>query len=202
MSTLSTDTFAAQRTALEPRLEKLVFYNANGVLSTKHVLWLMRSAPEFCTFFSQTLAASQFQAFRWETPAMYRNKLEGAFECVLVDCPSLIRPADAQTFSEFFVSKPPVSVEDFPNLGGDAHLIVPHPPTAGSQSNHVHLASFVRHANDQQIQQLWQRCAESVERLVGQRPTWLNTAGDGVAWLHIRVDQRPKYYHYKPYTQN
>jgi hypothetical protein len=111
-------------------------------------------------------------------------------------------PVSKPPVSEPPVSKPPVSIEDFPNLGGDAHLIVPHPPTAGGQSNHVHLASFVRHASDQQIQQLWQRCAESVERLVGQRPIWLNTAGDGVAWLHIRVDQRPKYYHYKPYTQN
>ncbi len=28
---------------------------------------------------------------------------------------------------------------------------------------------------------------------------WLNTEGGGVAWLHVRIDQRPKYYHYAPY---
>lgn len=29
----------------------------------------------------------------------------------------------------------------------------------------------------------------------------LSTAGAGVRWLHVRVDDRPKYYHYRPYPQ-
>ena len=32
-------------------------------------------------------------------------------------------------------------------------------------------------------------------------PIWLNTAGGGVAWLHIRLDHRPKYYRYLPYKK-
>ncbi len=35
---------------------------------------------------------------------------------------------------------------------------------------------------------------------VGDRPTWLSTAGHGVAWLHVRLDTRPKYYRYTPYV--
>lgn len=35
---------------------------------------------------------------------------------------------------------------------------------------------------------------------VGTRPVWLSTAGAGVAWLHVRLDDRPKYYSYRPYT--
>jgi hypothetical protein len=32
------------------------------------------------------------------------------------------------------------------------------------------------------------------------QPIWLSTAGMGVAWLHIRLDERPKYYSHKPYA--
>ena len=28
---------------------------------------------------------------------------------------------------------------------------------------------------------------------------WLSTAGDGVAWLHTRIDKNPKYYHFEEY---
>jgi len=36
-------------------------------------------------------------------------------------------------------------------------------------------------------------------RLTQPVPTWLSTAGGGVAWLHVRLDTRPKYYRYNPY---
>ena len=32
-----------------------------------------------------------------------------------------------------------------------------------------------------------------------QRPLWLSTNGLGVAWLHARIDARPKYYSHRPY---
>ena len=34
---------------------------------------------------------------------------------------------------------------------------------------------------------------DKVEARIDDRPLWLSTAGDGVAWLHVRLDQRPKY---------
>jgi hypothetical protein len=30
-------------------------------------------------------------------------------------------------------------------------------------------------------------------------PVWLSTNGDGVSWLHVRIDERPKYYTHGPY---
>ena len=33
----------------------------------------------------------------------------------------------------------------------------------------------------------------------GEAPTWVSTEGSGVAWLHARLDARPKYYHHAPY---
>ncbi len=35
--------------------------------------------------------------------------------------------------------------------------------------------------------------------MIGHTPLWLSTAGGGVAWLHVRLDSRPKYYGYSPY---
>ena len=33
------------------------------------------------------------------------------------------------------------------------------------------------------------------------RPMWLSTCGTGVAWVHMRLDQRPKYYTYTPFAR-
>jgi NADH:ubiquinone oxidoreductase subunit len=38
-----------------------------------------------------------------------------------------------------------------------------------------------------------------MQNRVGEQPVWLSTAGMGVAWLHVRLDDRPKYYGYSPY---
>ena len=35
----------------------------------------------------------------------------------------------------------------------------------------------------------------------GDAPTWVSTAGGGVAWLHVRLDSAPKYYTHRPYTR-
>ena len=33
------------------------------------------------------------------------------------------------------------------------------------------------------------------------KPVWLSTSGMGVAWLHFRLDQRPKYYTYRAFAE-
>jgi hypothetical protein len=36
---------------------------------------------------------------------------------------------------------------------------------------------------------------------LNEKPVWLSTAGGAVSWLHVRLDDRPKYYHYAMYKQ-
>ena len=36
---------------------------------------------------------------------------------------------------------------------------------------------------------------------LGARPVWLSTAGGGVDWLHVRLDDRPKYYRHREWRQ-
>ena len=41
--------------------------------------------------------------------------------------------------------------------------------------------------------------ADAMLDRIDDRPVWLSTAGMGIAWLHIRLDDRPKYYGYREY---
>ncbi len=42
---------------------------------------------------------------------------------------------------------------------------------------------------------------QEMEKRVSDKPVWLSTAGGGVPWLHVRLDNRPKYYSYRPYRE-
>jgi hypothetical protein len=46
---------------------------------------------------------------------------------------------------------------------------------------------------------LWEAVGRVAERRLGTAPVWLSTAGAGVSWLHVRLDDRPKYYAFTPY---
>lgn len=90
-----------------------------------------------------------------------------------------------------------VTLRCFPNLRGDALLVVPSPRTGNDA--YGHLAAFLRHAPHQQLDEFWPVVSTAVKSRLGDHPLWLSTAGGGVAWLHVRLDSRPKYYGYSPY---
>ncbi len=109
-------------------------------------------------------------------------------------------PVERAPFAAYFDEAPDEDVIVFPNLGGDAVLVVPCP--RGPDEHYPHLAAFLRNAPQRQTRALWQRTAQEMLRSVGERPVWLSTAGGGVAWLHIRLDSRPKYYSHAPYRRS
>jgi hypothetical protein len=61
------------------------------------------------------------------------------------------------------------------------------------------MAAFVRQAPEPQKPSLWQQVGKVMEQQLGRSPVWLNTAGAGVSWLHVRLDKTPKYYGFGPY---
>ena len=153
----------------------------------------------FRSLFNALLASSSLAAFRWETPAVTDDTLTRPFECVLLDAPGLARRPEPEAFAEHF-SGAEGGVAYFANLGGDAILIVPCP--VAEPSAYGHLAAFVRLAPEPQRHALWQAVGEAMARRVGAKPVWLSTAGAGVSWLHVRLDDRPKYYGYVPYRRS
>jgi hypothetical protein len=153
----------------------------------------------FRSLYNALLADAPFAAFRWETPAVTTATVARPFEFVLLDSPGLAQSTDPEAFAEHFGRAPGADVVEFPNLGGDAIMVVPCPKAA--LSAYGHLAAFVRAAPESQQHALWQLVGEAMARRLSAKPVWLSTAGAGVSWLHVRLDDRPKYYGFGPYRQ-
>jgi len=153
----------------------------------------------FSSLFNAQLAGAPYAAFRWETPPVANATVTRLFEFVLLDSPGLARRPDPEAFAEHFGDAREAGVVMFPNLGGDAILVVPCP--LASPSAYGHLAAFVREAPERQQHAFWQSVGQAMARRVGAEPVWLSTAGAGVSWLHVRLDDRPKYYGFGPYRQ-
>ena len=149
---------------------------------------------------TERLASSPFAAFFWECNSVSVATMTRPFEMVLIDGPALTRMApNTAAFAQHLGRDAPDSIRTFENLGGDAMLVV---PTALAEDDaYPHLAAFVRNAPAEQVDALWQRTGEAVsERLAStDAPMWLSTSGLGVAWVHVRLDSRPKYYTHRPF---
>jgi hypothetical protein len=180
------------------RAERYVPLRGGSPVRYRDVLRYWQDDESFRSFFISLLATSEFAGYRWETPPVTAHTAERAFEFVLLDAPEVARSPDVRAFAEQFkAAAADQAVVTFPNLGNDAVLVVPCP--AGPPAAYVHLASFVRRAPPAQVHELWQRVGAAMESRLSASPTWLSTAGMGVAWLHVRLDARPKYYGYAPY---
>ncbi|WP_019508769.1 hypothetical protein [Pleurocapsa sp. PCC 7319] len=180
------------------KIQQIRIITDNHYLRYSEIIDLWQSNRTFRTFFISLLANAPFSAYGWETPATTKNTLNKIFEFVVLDNPLLNKIPDSTAFNNYLVKNAPESIITFANLGKDALLIVP--SQQGAKSSYGHLASFIRHAPEEQKHNLWQKVGAVMQKNLSDAPIWLNTAGGGVPWLHIRLDSRPKYYKYQPYV--
>ena len=183
--------------SMKGRVQRFIISCDAKTLSYAEVLDLWRNDAKFRSYFNRLLTESPFAAYRWETPCVTKATLGRDFEFVLLSCDSLVRPVDASAFGSHF--KTDSEIVSFPNLSGDAMMVVPCP--VGTREIYGHLASCIRNAPESQMHQLWHCVAVAMEQRLSDRPVWLSTAGMGVSWLHVRLDDRPKYYGYSPYRE-
>ncbi|WP_444921769.1 DUF6940 family protein [Microbulbifer sp. CnH-101-G] len=169
------------------------------VISYRDVLELLKSDEDFRGFFIASLQELSFESFRWETPGYTEGTLDQEFEFVVLNDPSINRKANSKPF-ESFISDTDKTVVSFQSLGKDAHLVVP--SCQNQAANYCHLASFTSTAPISQQQDLWSLVGNVGLELASNIPVWLSTAGGGVAWLHVRFDTEPKYYHYAKFKQS
>lgn len=154
---------------------------------------------DFRDFFIGLLAEAPYDAYLWETPPITRMTSTRTFECVLVESPELaqLSPDPAAFAQHFEATEAETEVVSFWNLGGDARLVAPSP--RASLAAYPHLAAFSRAAPAPQQHAFWSAVGANVADGLSDHPLWLSTSGLGVAWLHVRLDSRPKYYTFQPY---
>ena len=179
------------------RVIKFAIECGSSPVSYAEVLRLWQNDGDYRDYFIRLLIDAPFAAFRWETPPISNATAHRPFEFVLVDSPHLACAPDPSAFADQFAAAAPGSVVEFANLGHDAILIAPCPVDASS--DYGHLAAFLRDSNESQRHALWKLVGAAMQRRLGDNNVWLSTAGGGVDWLHVRLDDRPKYYAYAPY---
>lgn len=147
-------------------------------LSFAGLLCLLDDDDGFSNWYTQLLADADFEAFYWELPPLTSTTVEHNAEFVLTNAPALATfGVDPTPFQSLFAAAPEDDVIVFPNLGGDATLIVPRPLAANEA--YPHMRSFLRSAPASQVRSLWRNTAGTVVDNISETPVWLSTAGLG-----------------------
>lgn len=167
------------------------------VLSFADAFMMWQKNPAYIDFFVSLLKSSGLEGYVWEIPGVSARNKEEPFEFTLTAAGPFHRAPDYRDFREHmqpYDEREHVLV--FDNLGRDAKLIV---PSAPGEVDFRDLARFLANASETHVHLFWSRVGEVMENALSEDPVWLSVNGAGVAWLHVRVDKRPKYYLHAPY---
>lgn len=187
---------------------KYAAYCGDEPISIQAWIDTMATTESASVSLTKVIQKSHYGAVYFETKGCTATSASmKAFEFVLVDAPELksfAEPSpDPHAFEEHFAkSTADAAGVTFLNLSGSSKLISPTPSgCSGSDCGaYTHLAAFCRLAPPEQVAQVWQLAArEYKERLGGDTPVWFSTCGTGIAWLHLRLDYKPKYYTFNPF---
>jgi len=176
---------------------KIVPYKDQQYITWDEALSLFQTNREFVSYIIAIMEQSEYPSFFWENSPVSSSQ---HFEFVLINAPSLLRSnPNPSPFDEFIGKfKGTNSVVFFPNIGKDAHLVVP--AKNGPDDTYAHIANFIRNAPEEQKYELFRVIGFVGQFLMKSLDNfWISTSGLGVSWLHIRNDLTPKYYSYKEY---
>jgi hypothetical protein len=130
-----------------------------------------------------------------QTPCLQNNRNK-FFEFVIINTPGLSEiKIDNNVYKKYF--KNTEMVTSFPNLTGDATLIVPNILKNIDKKVYLNIQTFTNGAPINQQIILWKKVFSEINNC--KHKCFLNTHGFGYGWLHIRIDKYPKYYIHKEY---
>ncbi|KAH9260051.1 hypothetical protein BASA81_001823 [Batrachochytrium salamandrivorans] len=173
-----------------------------GFLTQHQVFSLLadeQSGAELRNSFFQTFGALQSEFYFWEcAPMTLESSRTVLFECCVVDYSQVNFPnSSPKAFTKQLDGVGGDGVATFTNLSGDAILVV---PSHASGKDFGNLKRFMQHASPVQAHALLQQVGQAVLQRLNSKPVWVSTSGLGVPWLHVRLDNYPKYYSYKGYV--
>jgi hypothetical protein len=162
----------------------------------------------FTNFFTHVIVSEAFEDFFFEAPPVAKGRLEEPFECVLMDAGGVLerRQASSASFAKHLSQHAgSMKVTEFESLGGDAVLVVPCQAPSVGKDVYNHLGSFLRLGPQEQVQNFWYLASDAITRKTDNlgtgTPLWISTDGRGVPWLHLRLDEAPKYFKHSEYKR-
>ncbi len=174
-------------------------FRGDQPLSHADVLDLWKEDIAFVDFFVTVFSTTGYSSYTWEMPPLTLLNLREPFRFVVQNVPST-HAVDADVFEQYYRPENDCNgIVAFLNTGQDALLVVPSPHRYGV--NFSGLAQFFEDSTIHQRRSLWQMVAHHTKSRLSGKPLWISTAAGGVAWLHVRLDEAPKYYLYAPYKR-
>lgn len=116
--------------------------------------------------------------------------MSNPFKFVILDAKGKLQSMDTSpsAFKEHCTTG--ATVSSFRNLGKDALLVVPCPK---SSEKYGHLSQFSRSSSLDLQSVLWRRVFNIAKEDAGS-PVYISTDGRSIPWLHVRIENNPKYY--------
>ena len=184
---------------------------AEKPLTWREVIDLWRTSTDFRDVFIEALNEEWCygcEDYYWECAPVVTDSLDNKLELVVKDKGWSDRNGGGrgrdgpETFKAHFAvaREKGKEIAVFNNLGGDAVLVAPVQGAQGSDAGET-LGSFANYAPTKLKHDLFVSLGNEIHKRVSSKPIWVSTNGDGVAWLQVRLDSKPKYYTYSPYKK-
>lgn len=192
--------YRAKTTSLSPHGRQVHILKDAVQLPFARIIEGWRYSPAFRSFYTETLLAHGGNGCFWEHPRLNKSTVDQAYECVITQTDTFSgRTANFRPFAREM--RPGERIGSFPNLSGEALLVVPNQSDEIS-CNGRDLISFLRTAPEKLMHEFWARVGQETAAAIdaGSPFQFLSTHGLGVLWLHVRLEERGKYYSFKAYS--
>lgn len=129
--------------------------------------------------------------FIWNTSVLKNDGNVEYKESFMVNN-NLPNKQDESDYVEYIKKSKSKYVVAFPNLSKDTMLVIPMPVKG---NNYVTLKDFIDNAPEKQQIYFWKKVAKVAKEFMKiHKNIWISVHGFGVAYTHVRISSKPKYY--------
>jgi hypothetical protein len=172
-------------------------------LSYENFYESIKSSEKLINDIITILKSITFESYYLEfNPTSWNSLANTIFEFVIIKTTSFTNKTDIITFGESNINTNSNNIYTFYNLSKSSILISPHYNHNYNINIYNNIGTFMRSSNlEQQFLLLAIVFTQYLVQLKKNQNKllWLSTHGKGIGWLHVRIDNSPKYISYQPY---